>query len=406
MGVRGKVLGLTGDEAVAYAIKQVEPDVVAAYPITPQTIIVERISEYVANGEIKTEYIAVESEHSAMSACIGAAAVGARAFTATASAGLAFMWETLYIAASCRLPIVMAIVNRALSAPINIHCDHSDSMGARDSGWIQIYCENSQEAYDAAIQAWKIAEHPDVLLPVMFCLDGFVLSHTLENVHTLPDEDVKEFIGERKFVKVRSHEGREVPFVLDPENPITIGPLDLYDFYFEHKRQQVEAMKNAKKVIVDVGREYGKISGREYGLLEPYKLESAEVAIVGLGSTMGTAKVVVDKLREKGRKVGLLKIRAFRPFPYEEVIKELEHVEVIGVLDRSLSFGAQGGPLFLEIRSAFYDFERRPLISNYVYGLGGRDMPPDLIMQIFDDLEKIKEKGRVDVLLKFIGLRE
>jgi len=406
MAVKQIIMGLNGDEAVAYAIKQVDPDVVAAYPITPQTIIVERFSEYVADGEVHTEFVAVESEHSALSACVGAAAAGARAFTATAANGLALMWEILYIAASCRLPIVMAIVNRALSGPINIHPDHSDAMGARDSGWIQIFCENSQEAYDSIIQAWRIAEHPDVQLPVMVCLDGFVLSHTLENVMTLPDDVVKKFIGERKFVTVKNHFGKEVPFVLDPENPITIGPLDLYDFYFEHKMQQIDAMEKAPKVIEEVGREYGEISGRTYGLVHPYKLEDAEIAIIGLGSTMGTAKIVVDKLREKGVKAGLLRIRSFRPFPVQQIIENLKDKKVIGVLDRAASFGAYGGPLFNEIRNIFYDLDTRPLISNYIYGLGGRDMPPQRLMIIFENLQKIAETGRIEKTVKYIGVRE
>ena len=403
--VEQKLLGLNGDEAVAYAIKQVNPDVVAAYPITPQTIIVERFSEYVADGEVETEFIAVESEHSALSTCIGAEAAGGRAFTCTAANGLALMWEMTYIAASLRLPIVMAVVNRALSAPINIHNDHSDSMGARDSGWIQLYCENSQEAYDTAIQAWRIGEHPEVQLPVMICLDGFILSHTLENVLTLPDEVVREFIGERSFPRVQGHLG-EAEFRLDPEHPITMGPLDLYDFYFEHKRPQVEAMKRALPVIEEVGREYGQISGRTYSLLHPYRLEDAEIAVVGLGSTMGTARVVVDRLRSRGVKAGLLRIRAFRPFPAHEILKALSHVEAVGVLDRCASFGALGGPLFMEVRNAFYDSAERPIISDYIYGLGGRDMSMEMLEEVFRSLEEDRRAGRPLELVRYIGLRE
>jgi len=406
MSVKQKVLGLTGDEAIAYAIKQVDPDVVAAYPITPQTIIVERFSEYVHNGEVHTEFVSVESEHSALSACVGASATGVRAFTATASQGLALMWEILYIAASMRLPIVMAIVNRALSAPINIHCDHSDTMGARDSGWIQIYCENSQEAYDTTIQAWRIAEHPKVQLPVMVNIDGFVLSHTLENVSTLPDEEVKKFISERKFPEVLNHEGRIVPLILDPENPLTMGAFAMYTHYFEYKRQQVEAMENAKEVIKEVGEEYAKISGRKYGLVHSYKLEDAEIALVGLGSTMGTAKIAADNLRKEGVKAGLLRIRVFRPFPKEEIIKNLENVKAIGILDRCVSFGGFGSPLFNEIRCIFYDENVKPLISNYIYGLGGRDMPVAQIIDVFKDLKKAAEKGRVEEPVKFVGVRE
>ena len=406
MMAKQEVLGLTGDEAIAYAAKQVDPDVVSAYPITPQTIIVERFSEYVADGLVHTEFVPVESEHTALSACVGAAAAGARAFTATASQGLALMWEILYIAASLRLPIVMAVVNRALSAPINIHCDHSDTMGARDSGWIQLYCENSQEAYDTTIQAWRIAEHPEVQLPVMVTIDGFVLSHTLENVRVLPDDVVRRFIGERQFIKVVGHEGREVPLVLDPENPLTLGAFGMYTHYFEYKVQQAEAMEKAKPVIEEVGRAYGEISGRTYGLVHPYKLEDADVAIVGLGSTMGTAKTAVDILRGDGVKAGLLRIRSFRPFPREKILESLSHVRAIGVLDRAMSFGAYGGPLFMEMRSLFYDADAKPLMSNYIYGLGGRDMPVSLLVDTLRDVARNAERGRVEEPIRYMGVRE
>jgi len=406
MMAKQEVLGLTGDEAIAYAAKQVDPDVVSAYPITPQTIIVERFSEYVADGLVHTEFVPVESEHTALSACVGAAAAGARAFTATASQGLALMWEILYIAASLRLPIVMAVVNRALSAPINIHCDHSDTMGARDSGWIQLYCENSQEAYDTTIQAWRIAEHPEVQLPVMVTIDGFVLSHTLENVRVLPDDVVRRFIGERQFIKVVGHEGREVPLVLDPENPLTLGAFGMYTHYFEYKVQQAEAMEKAKPVIEEVGRAYGEISGRTYGLVHPYKLEDADIAIVGLGSTMGTAKTAVDILRGDGVKAGLLRIRSFRPFPREKILESLSHVRAIGVLDRAMSFGAYGGPLFMEMRSLFYDADAKPLMSNYIYGLGGRDMPVSLLVDTLRDVARNAERGRVEEPIRYMGVRE
>jgi pyruvate ferredoxin oxidoreductase alpha subunit len=399
------LMGMNGDEAVAYATKQVNPDVVAAYPITPQTIIVERFSEYVADGLVDTEFVAVESEHSALSSCVGAAATGARAFTATAANGLALMWEITYIAASLRLPIVMAIVNRAMSAPINIHNDHSDSMGARDSGWIQIYCENSQEVYDACIEAWKMGEHLDVQLPVMVCLDGFTLGHTMENVLTLPDEAVKEFIGERKFITVEGHLG-EVEFRLDPDNPLTMGPLDLQDFYFEHKLQQVEAMGEALKAIPEVDAEYAKVSGRRYGMLHPYRMEDAEVAVMGLGSTMGTVRYVVDELREEGVKAGLLKMRVFRPFPVEDLIEVVGDTPVVGVLDKAASFGAPGGPLYEEVKTAFYDEADRPLIADYIYGLGGRDASPKLIRGVFKSLEEIRSRGEVAEKVSYAGVRE
>jgi len=406
--VEQKVFAMSGDEAVAYAVKQSDVDVVAAYPITPQTIIVEKFSEYVHNGEVDTEFICVESEHSALTACLTAAAVGARAFTATASAGLALMHEILYVTSGCRAPVVMAVANRALSAPINIHCDHSDTMVERDSGWIQIYAENSQEAYDSIIQAFRIAEHPDILLPVMVGLDGFFLSHTLENVRILPDETVKGFLGNRKFPLVRNHEGKLVPFRLAPENPITIGPLDLYDYYFEHKRQQEEAMRRASEIIKQVHGEYANVGGRQYGdgLIETYHLEDAEIATICLGSTAGTVKTVVDELRSKGIKAGLLRIRTFRPLPVKEITVALKNVKAVGVMDRACSFGGFGGPVFHEIRHILYDAPVHPHVVNYIYGLGGRDMSYILINQIYRDLERILETNRVEKKVQFIGLRE
>jgi len=399
------LMGINGDEAAAYATKQVNPDVVAAYPITPQTIIVERFSEYVANGEVDTEFVAVESEHSALSTSVGAAAAGARAFTATAANGFALMWEIIYIAASLRLPIVMAVANRAMSGPINIHNDHSDSMGGRDSGWIQIYCENSQEVYDACIEAWRIGEHTDVQLPVMVCLDGFTLSHTMENVLTLPDEAVREFVGERRFITVGGHMGK-VELRLDPEAPLSMGPLDLQDYYFEHKLQQVEAMKHALRAIPEVDAEYAKVSSRRYGMLHPYRMEDADVVLMGLGSTMGTVRYVVDELREEGVKAGMLKMRVFRPFPTEELIKVVGDTPVVGVLDKAASFGAPGGPLYEEVKTAFYDKAKRPLIADYIYGLGGRDASPSLIRDVFMRLEEIRSRGEVTEKVSYMGVRE
>lgn len=406
--VKQTVMALNGDEAVAWAVKQCDVDVVAAYPITPQTIIVERFAEFVANGEVDTEFIAVESEHSALSACVGAAAAGARAFTATASQGLALMWEIVYIASSLRLPIVMAIVNRALSAPINIHCDHSDSMGCRDAGWIQIYVEDAQEAYDTVIQAFRIAEHPNVQLPVMVMLDGFFLSHTLQNVSLLPDNVVREFVGVRKPVEVEVPYLGKVPLVLDPENPITLGPLDLYDYYFEHKMQQQEAIESSREVIKQVNEEYAKISGRKYGdgFIDAYGLEDADVAIVVLGSTAGTVRHVAKQMRKEGAKVGMVRLRTFRPFPYEELAEALKGVEVVGVMDRSMSFGGYGGPVFVELRAAFYDLPERPIVLDYVYGLGGRDAPPSMIREIYEELLEVKRTRKVEKVLKFVGVRE
>ncbi len=391
-----KVVGFNGNAAVAYAMKQINPDVVAAYPITPQTDCVERFAEYVSEGVVDTEFVTVESEHSAMSACIGAAAAGGRVMTATAANGLAFMWEMLYIAASMRLPIVMMVANRALSGNINIHCDHSDTMGARDAGWIHLFSENAQEAYDNTIQAIKIAEDLGVRLPVMVTQDGFIISHAVERVEILEDEEVKNFIGSYP---------KRYP-LLDLEHPVTYGPIDLFDYYFEHKRSQIEAIDNCLPVIERVGKEFEKLSGRQYGLLEGYRLEDAEYAVVALGSTCGTAREAIDSLREQGKKVGLLKMRCFRPFPRESVIKALSPLKGVAVLDRSVSFGGFGGPLFTEIRSALYDAPSRPLIINFFYGLGGRDIYPEDIEKALGKIEEVAKVGKIEQHIDYLGLRE
>ncbi len=395
--VKQKMMALNGDEAVAWAVKQSNVDVVSAYPITPQTIIVERISDFVHEGEVDMEFIKVESEHSALSACVGAAAAGARAFTATAANGLQLMFEILYITASLRMPVVMAVVNRAPSGPINIHCDHNDSMGARDAGWIQIYCEDAQEAYDSTIQAFKISEDPEVLLPTMVTLDGFLISHTLQNVSLLPDEVVHEFLGTRKVQKIKVSDiygDKEVPLMLNPKYPLTFGPLDLFDYYFEHKRQQIEAMERSFKVIERVHKEYAEISGRSYGngFIEPYRTEDADVVVIGLGSTMGTAKAVVDELREEGKKVGSIRMRVFRPFPRELLRKILLDLDAVGVLDRGISFG-HFGQVYSDLCAALYGAKDAPMMIDFVYGLGGRDMPKKLLKKIFEEVLEAKAKG-------------
>ncbi|MGI6661283.1 MAG: pyruvate ferredoxin oxidoreductase [Bacillota bacterium] len=387
---------MTGNEAVAHGMRQIDPDVVAAYPITPQTDIVQFFASFVSNGQVKTELVTVESEHSAMSATVGASMAGARAMTATSSQGLALMWEILHITSSYRAPIVMPVVNRALSGPINIHCDHSDTMGSLTTGWIQIYAESAQEAYDNLIQAVRIAEHPDVLLPVMVCQDGFITSHGIENLNLLPDEVVKEFVGEYK----PEH------YLLNLENPITVGPLALQDSYTEVKYQQAKAMENAKQVILDIAAEYEKISGRKYGLFEAYKMEDAERAIVVLSSTAGTAKAVVDNLRAKGEKVGLLKPRVLRPFPAKELVDALSSVQAIAIMDRAETFSTAGGQIFVEIRSAFYESDKRPLMKNYIFGLGGRDTTTREISRVYADLAAALEKGRVDELITHLDVRE
>jgi len=391
-------VAVTGNEAAAEAMRQIDPDVVCAYPITPQTEVVQLYAQMVADGKVSSEFVTVESEHSAMSAVIGSAAAGARTMTATSSQGFALMWELLYVASSYRLPVVMTMVNRALSGPINIHCDHSDSMGGRDTGWIQIYGEDHQQAYDNCIQAIRIAEHMDVRLPVMHMYDGYVISGAIGPLVMLPDEKVRDFIGPFHAINP----------LLDTKRPVTVGPFDgLHGWYFEHKVSQNRAMDRAFKVIQDVADEYAEISGRHYGLLDPYRLEDAEIAIVVAGSTAGTTRTVVDKLRARGVKAGMVRLRVFRPFPYEAYAKALEHIKVVGVLDRADSFGAQGGPLFMEIRSALYDNDPRPQVLPFIYGLGGRDIFPDNIEQAFAVLERAaQDKKRTSTERRYLNLRE
>ena len=393
MGIRER---LSGNEAIAHAMKQINPDVMAAFPITPSTEIPQYFSQYVSNGLVDTEFVPVESEHSAMSACIGSQAAGARTVTATSSAGLALMHEVLYVAASARLPITLACVNRALTGPININADHSDSMGSRDAGWIQIYSENNQEAYDNFVQAFRIGEHEDVLLPVMVCQDGFITSHGVENIELIEDEKVKSFVGEYNPAQ----------FMLNPNKPIAIGPYDSPAYYIEHKRQQAEAMIKAKDVILQVAKEFEKISGREYGLFESYKLDDAEVAIVVINSAAGTAKDTIDQMRSEGKKVGLLKVRVFRPFPYAEMAEALKNVKTIAVMDRAESFSSFGGPLFAETRSALYDLATKPNIINYVYGLGGRDVRTNDIEFVFNELLAIKDGKEQGECYRYLGVRE
>ncbi len=387
---------LSGNEAVAVAMRQIDPDVVAAFPITPSTEVPQYFSQFVADGLVHTEFVAVESEHSAMSACIGAQAAGGRTMTATSANGLALMWEMLYIAASSRLPIALALVNRALSGPINIHNDHSDSMGARDSGWIQLYCENNQEAYDSLIQAIRIGEHADVQLPVMVCYDGFITSHAVENISLLEDDKVKDFVGQYK----PEH------YLMNQKSPIAVGPLDLPPHYFEHKRAQAQGMMNAKQVILDIAKEFAGVTGREYGLFESYRMEDAEVATIILNSTAGTAKVVVDELRAQGIKAGLIKLRVFRPFPLEELGKALAGLKVVAVMDKADSFNAAGGPLFAEVRSAMFDYARETKAINYIYGLGGRDVRVDEIMHVYQELLEIVKTDQIKSTFNYLGVRE
>jgi len=387
---------LSGNEAVAVAIKQINPDVMAAFPITPSTDIPQLISQYVANGEMSTIFVPVESEHSAMSACIGAQAAGGRAMTATASCGLALMWEMLYVAASCRLPIVLACVNRALSGPINIHNDHSDSMGARDSGWIQIYAEDVQEAYDNYFQCLKIGEHKDVRLPTMACQDGFITSHGVERLTMLEQEKVQAFIGEYD----------PMVHLLNPVEPVSMGPYDSHAYYMETKKAQAVAMENSRKVILEVAKEFEAMTGRRYGMIEEYRMEDADVAMVIIGSTAGTAKETCDDMRAMGIKAGVIKIRVFRPFPEQELAAALSKVKALAIMDKCDSFSAVGGPLFAEVRAALFGKRSDLPAVNYIYGLGGKDVNVADLKIVFNTLADMVKSGQPADQYRYLAIRE
>ena len=387
---------LSGNEAAAIAMKQINPDVVAAFPITPSTEIPQYFSTFVSNGEVDTEFVAVESEHSAMSACIGAEAAGGRAMTATSANGLSLMWEMIYIASSLRLPIVMSLVNRAVSGPLNIHNDHSDAMGVRDSGWIMLFSENNQEAYDNLLMAHRIAEAKDVQLPLMVCQDGFITSHSIENIELENDETVKKFVGQYN----PKH------YLLNDKEPIAVGPLDLQSYLFEHKAQQAEAMRNAKKVIKEVSKEFEELTGRKYGFFEEYKTEDADIVIVAMNSTAGTAKFTADQLRKQGVKAGVLKIRVFRPFPGEEIAKALSKAKAVAVLDKADGLNAVGGPLFTDITSAMQVNKISVPTINYIYGIGGRDTKSNDIEKVYNDLQEIVKTGNIDNPYRYLGVRK
>lgn len=387
---------LSGNEAIAIALRQINPDVFPAFPITPSTEIPQYFASFAANGQVDTEFIPVESEHSSMSAAIGASAAGARSLTATSSCGLAYMWEELYIAASNRLPLALALVNRALSGPININCDHSDSMGARDSGWIQLYAENNQEAYDNMVQAYRISEHPDVRLPIMICQDGFITSHAVENMELLEDEDVRSFVGEYKPEN----------YLLNPDCPMAVGPYSITDYYMEAKRNQAEGMKHVSRVVLEVAKEFAALSGREYGLFEEYCMEDAELAVVMIGSAAGTTKDAVDQLRAKGEKVGLVKLRMYRPFPAEEIAEALSKVKAVAVMDRAEGYTNQGGPLGADVMAALFRARSQALAVNYIYGLGGRDVRVEDMEHIFAALKQIAEDGDAGETYRYLGIRE
>ena len=387
---------MSGNEAVAYAIRQINPDVMPAFPITPSTEIPQMVSTYIANGEMDTEFIPVESEHSSMSATIGAEAAGARSLTATSSAGLALMWEELLLAASNRMPCALALVNRTLSGPININCDHTDGMGARDTGWIQIYAENNQEAYDNFIQAYPIAENEKVHLPIMICQDGFITSHAVENIELLEDDIVKDFVGE--------YEPEE--YLLNPGKPIAVGPYSVSNYAMEARKNQEIALENAKDVILEVAKEFEKVSGRSYGLFEEYRTEDADYIMLIIGSAAGTAKQAVDDLRDQGKKVGVIKLRVFRPFPAKELAMALKNCKAVAIMDRCESYNGNGGPLGSEVTAGLFRYKVMIEAVNYIYGLAGRDFTVTDVYHIFDELEELVVNGKEVEQFQYIGLRK
>jgi pyruvate ferredoxin oxidoreductase alpha subunit len=389
-----KKVGMEGSLAISEAVKLANTDVIAAYPITPQTHIVESLAEMVANGELDAEYIPVESEHSAMSACLGSSAVGARTFTATAGQGLELMHEVLYVASSMRLPIVMSVADRALSSPLSVWGDHSDAMAVRDTGWIQVFAENAQEAHDLILWSFRVAEDSDVLFPVMVHIDGFNLSHVTEPVLLMEQADVDKYLPVNKY-----------PIPLHPDKPVTMGAFGPPFIYTEAKKAQEVAFLNTPKTILKGWEEFEKIFGRSYHPIETYKADDAETLLLTMGSLSETASLAVDNMREQGKKVGLVKIRLWRPFPFEEFRKTVKNANVLVVLDRCLSFGGPGGPVASEVRSALYDQANRPKVISLIGGLGGRDVTPQNFEYMVNRGIEIAEKGS-DAEYEMIGVRE
>ncbi len=391
---KSQLVAMSGSEAIAKAVIQSNVDFISAYPITPQTIIVERLSDLVASGETQAKFVNVESEHSALSACVGASLAGGRVFTATSSQGLALMHEVLYLTSGLRCPIVMAVANRALSAPINIHGDHSDMMGSRDSGWVQLYVETAQEAYDWVIQAYRIAEDERVSLPFSVNMDGYVITHSVEPLALIDQAEVARFLPPRQAL-----------LKLDTKKPMTFGTLTLPDYYSEFKKQQDEAMRAVPEVFSEVTREFAELTDRRYDSLVPFALEDAKVAIASLGSASGTVRWVARNLRKQGLPVGALKISLFRPFPHEQVGKLLENLDVVIVLERALSLGAHCGPLGNDVVCSLYNRSGQPKVLDVVAGLGGRDLSPDSIEQIFrTGLEATSKPTGLE--MEFAGVRE
>ena len=378
-------IGLEGSIAIAEAVKLADTDVIAAYPITPQTHIVERLAEYVANGELNANYIPVESEHSAMSACLGSSSVGARTFTATAGQGLELMHEVLYIASSSRLPIVMAVADRALSGPLNVWGDHSDAMATRDCGWIQIFAENAQQAFDLVLCAFRIAEDQRVLFPTMIHIDGFHLSHVIEPLYLLEKEKIDKFLPQYTY-----------PYVLNPEKPLTSGAFGPPNVYTEAKKAQDTALRASKKVIIEIWQEFGKLSGRYYSPVEKYKTDDADIMLLTMGSYSETAMIAIDNMREKGEKVGLLRLRLWRPFPFDELRQAVAQAKVLIVLDRALSFGGPSGPVCSEVQSALYTVENKAKVISFVGGLGGRDMSATTFENVIRLGSQKAKQGKLD----------
>lgn len=387
-------VGLEGSLAISEAVKMANVDVVSAYPITPQTHIVESLSEIIAEGELDAEFICVESEHTAMSACVGASATGARTFTATAGQGLELMHEVIYIASSMRLPIVMAVANRALSAPLSVWGDHSDAMAVRDTGWIQVFVENAQEAFDHVLWAFRVGEDKRALLPVMVHIDGFNLTHVVESLEIPEPAPVEQFLPENDY-----------PYPLSPDRPVTMGAYGPPFIYSEVKKSQEVALRSAKAVIQEGWDEFAEIFGRRYRPVESYRMEGARVGILTMGSLGETASLAIDRMRERGEEVGLLKLRLWRPFPFEEIRRAVEGLEVLAVLDRCISFGGPGGPVCSEIRSALYQATSRPRVVGFVAGLGGRDVSPEQFEEIIKRAEEVVQKGSPDEY-EMIGVRE
>lgn len=388
-------MALMGDEAVAYAVKQADVDVIAAYPITPQTIIVERLSKYVADGELNAAFIQAESEHSAISICLGAALTGARTFTSTASQGLALMHEILHAASSMRAPIVMAIANRALNSPLNIHCDHSDVMNARDTGWVHLFANNVQQVYDLTLMAFKIAEDPELLLPVSVNLDGFILTHSVESLEVLSDEEVLQYIPHISY-----------PYRIDFDRPLAYGVMALPDTYMEFRRQLYEVILKTPEVFRKAADSFYRLSGRPYELVSPYQAEDADIIVVALGSTVETLKYVAKKFREKGLKIGIVSLTMYRPFPEKELAKVLENAKCVGVMDRAFSYGGVGGPLYTDVLATLYKNGIKTLTADFVYGLGGRDFKLSDAEEVFKKLINAVEVGRFDRDIYWWGVKE